>query len=134
MTVSQVKIFGACFLFFIAITNMSAVYAAEVSEEFSKAAFQAADQNKDGFVDEAEFAMDTITSFVELDNDNNKSLDKSELIDPNMDAWRKRDINSDNVLTLKEIMQGKMKDFQIIDKNKDGLLSEDEVILYDKAQ
>jgi len=117
---------------FFAATQLA--HSAEIDEPFSKAAFHAADQNKDGFVNEAEYSADIIDAFVDLDKNNNKKIEKNELIEPDMTDFKETDSNKDNVLTFDEIMQGKMDDYQSIDKNKDGLLTVEETILYDKAQ
>ena len=129
---------GKNYLFFLVLIAFfcaaQLIYSAEVDETFSKAAFHAADQNKDGYVDEAEYSADIIDAFVDLDKNSNKKIEKNELIEPDINDFKETDSNKDNVLTLDEIMQGKMDDYKSIDKNKDGLLSVEETILYDKAQ
>ena len=124
-------------LFSILISLFAAtqsLYSAEVDKAFSKAAFHAADHNKDGYINEAEYAANIIETFVAMDKNKDEKIEKNELIDPNIEKFKKIDSNNDNMLTFNEIMQSKMDDFEAIDKDKDGRLSLKETIAYDKAQ
>jgi Ca2+-binding EF-hand superfamily protein len=91
-------------------------------------AFDAADNNDDGYVSEAELARDAAVGFSSLDKDCNEKLTPQEL-GPHDPAWFKRvDHNGDGVLTFSEVMTNKLQGLEAGDKNHDGQLSFQEMV------
>ncbi len=91
-------------------------------------AFDAADTNGDGYVNEAELARDAAVGFSSLDRDRSATLTPQEL-GPHDPAWFKRvDRNGDGVLTFTEVMTNKLQGLEAGDKNDDDRLSFDEMV------
>ena len=95
-----------------------------------KKAFEEADQNKDGFVDPAEYYERVNEVFYEADANRDGTLDPKEL-----DAavvihtdFSSVDTNGDGRVTLIEFFGERARTFQQVDKNGDSALSEDEVV------
>jgi Ca2+-binding EF-hand superfamily protein len=94
-----------------------------------KKAFEEVDQNKDGFVDPAEYYERVNEVFYEADANRDGTLDPKEL-----DAavvihteFSSVDTNGDGKVTLIEFFGERARTFQQVDKNGDSELSEDEV-------
>lgn len=94
---------------------------------YEHVAFDAADSNGDGIVDEAEFARDAAAGFAGLDRNHDGKLTPAELGPHDPKQFARVDANGDGVLTFPEVMTFKMKAFKAADKNGDGGLSFEEM-------
>jgi len=121
------------FLFFV-IASPQLSFADDDVEKASKISFYHADQNKDGMVDEAEYAADAIAAFTIVDSDNDHKLEAHELKGADAEMIQRIDKNGDQVLDFKEVMANKMALYKEIDEDSDGVLSIDEVIEYNESQ
>lgn len=92
-------------------------------------AFDAADTDGDGVVNEAELARDAAVGFATLDKDGSGTLTPAELAPHDPAQFRKVDANNDGVLTFKEVMTNKVRAFKLGDVNKDGGLSFEEMVV-----
>lgn len=97
-------------------------------------AFDAADTNGDGVIDEAELTRDAAVGFAALDKDGNRKLTPSELEPHDPALFKKVDTNGDGVLTFKEVMTNKLRALQEGDKNHDGSLSFEEMVAVVEAE
>jgi Ca2+-binding EF-hand superfamily protein len=131
---NSISLTGIVWVSFVFILMTSIGSAEEANHAFSQATFEAADQNKDGFIDETEYVSDFVTGFMTLDDDKNRKIHKNELADHDPESFAKSDINKDGYLSLDEIMEIKLKDFKTADTNSDGVLSLQEVSQYDASQ
>jgi|GEM_PF-1719859 hypothetical protein len=125
-----------CVLCVAAIGSGAAVapaWAQTPEENASVIQFDAADQDGDGTVDEAEMAGDTAAGFAGLDKNGDGYLVPGELGPHDTAAFKKVDTNGDGRLSFKEVMDNKLKVFKEADTNRDGVLELDEVITYDAA-
>jgi hypothetical protein len=91
-------------------------------------AFNAADTDGDGVINEAELARDAARAFATLDKDGSLTLTPGELGPHDPAQFRRVDANGDGVLTFEEVMINKTRAFSQGDENKDGGLSFDEMV------
>lgn len=128
------RLTGLVWISFVLMVISSFAGAEEASNSFSQAAFEAADQNNDGVIDEAEYVSDFVTGFVALDDDKNRKIHKNELANHDPKTFSASDLNQDGYLSLDEVMSIKLKDFETADANSDGVLSLQEVTQYDVSK
>ncbi|TQV72557.1 hypothetical protein FKG95_25635 [Denitrobaculum tricleocarpae] len=115
-------------------TGLSHATAQSENELATRAAFEAADQNGDGLIDEAELAHDTIEGFVAIDSDGNRSLESGELGADFQDAIAPMDGDGNGSLSFEEVMKRKLNQFKQADSNADGTLTIEEVLTHDGVQ
>jgi Ca2+-binding EF-hand superfamily protein len=102
--------------------------------QFSRTTFVAADENRDGVIDEAEFASDVAAAFAGEDRNRDYQLARAELPEAPSGTFERIDSDRSDVLSFKELMQAKMGEFQRADANGDGVLSISEVMRFNAAQ
>ncbi len=90
-------------------------------------AFDVADTDGDGRIDEAELTRDAAAAFSGLDIDRNEVLTPEELGPHDPRKFQRVDRNGDGKLTFSEVMTFKTQGFKQADANKDGYLSFDEM-------
>lgn len=95
------------------------------SERF---AFDLADSDGDGRINEAEFAADAAAGFAGLDRDGSGMLTPAELGPHDPAMFEKVDANTDGILTFDEVMIHKMRAFRAGDGDRDGGLSFEEMV------
>ncbi len=117
----------------VALGIVNPATAQYADESFSRLAFQAADQNGDDIVDEAEMASDTAAAFASRDANSDGLLEPGEISDMSPDVFNELDTDGDGKLTFNEIMREKIKLFYEEDPNRDGEWTLEEVIAYDNA-
>jgi len=98
---------------------------------YERLAFEIADTNDDGFIDEGEFARDAAAGFSGLDDDHAGFLTVDELDDQDPAAFALIDTSGDGQLTFTEVMTFKTEAFIAADTDGDGVLSFNE--MYDAA-
>ncbi len=101
---------------------------------YERLAFDAADTDGDGFVNEAELARDAAAGFSALDQDRNDALRPDELETHDPADFARVDSNGDGLLTFSEVMANKTRGFQAGDKNGDGQHSFDEMVAQVRAE
>jgi Ca2+-binding EF-hand superfamily protein len=132
---NTVRLKGLWWIGMVLVVIPGMTYSAEeVNNTFSQAAFEAADQNKDGVIDEAEYVSDFVAGFVALDDDKDRKIHKEELANHDPKSFADSDINQDGYLSLDEVMDTKLEDFDAADANNDGVLSLQEVTQYDVSK
>lgn len=99
----------------------------------SASAFDAADRNNDGVVDEAEFGADIAHAFVTLDTDGDSRLSIRELGSEFSEEMIDEDANGDQHIDVTEAIRAKSRAFDAADTNNDKMLSVDEVRAYDRS-
>ena len=97
-------------------------------------AFEAADTDGDGFVNEAELARDAAAGFSGLDQDRSETLTPQELGPHDPALFARVDRNGDGTLTFSEVMIHKTRGFEDGDKNQDGMLSFEEMVAEVKSE
>lgn len=97
-------------------------------------AFEAADTDGDGRVNEAELARDAARGFATLDKDGSGTLVPAELGPHEPAQFRRVDANSDGALTFEEVMRHKIQAFGTGDKDIDGGLSFEEMLAAVQAE
>ncbi len=102
--------------------------------QFSRTTFTAADQNRDGVIDEAEFASDVAAAFAGEDRNRDYQLARAELSEAPSGTFERIDSDRSGSLSFKELMQAKLQEFQRADANGDGVLSISEVMRFNAAQ
>jgi Ca2+-binding EF-hand superfamily protein len=102
--------------------------AAGAASSVEQLAFDAADTDGDGVINEAELARDAARGFATLDRDGSLTLTPAELGPHDAVLFKRVDANGDGVLTFEEVMINKTRGFNQGDKNKDGGLSFDEMV------
>jgi hypothetical protein len=102
--------------------------------QFSRTTFIAADQNRDGVIDEAEFASDVAAAFAGEDRNSDYQLAQAELPEAPSGTFERIDSDRSGALSFKELVQAKMGEFQRADANGDGVLSIGEVMRFNAAQ
>lgn len=117
--------FVATALFAGAAVAQQASLDAYAKERF---AFDAADTDGDGVVNEAELARDAAVGFATLDKDGSGTLTPAELAPHDSLQFKMVDADGNGVLTFKEVMTNKLRAFKLGDVNKDGGLSFEEMV------
>jgi Ca2+-binding EF-hand superfamily protein len=115
-------------------SGSSANPACENLMQFSRITFAAADQNRDGVIDEAEFASDVAAAFAGQDANHDEKLTQSELAGAPPGTFERLNTSHTGALTFKEVRQAKLAEFQRADTNGDGVLSWSEVEQYNARQ
>jgi EF-hand domain pair/EF hand len=95
---------------------------------YERLAFEAADTDGDGFVNEAELARDAAAGFSGLDQDRSETLTPQELGPHDPALFARVDRNGDGALTFNEVMTHKTQGFEDGDQNQDGVLSYEEMV------
>jgi Ca2+-binding EF-hand superfamily protein len=95
---------------------------------YERLAFEAADTDGDGFVNEAELARDAAAGFSGLDQDRDETLTPEELGPHDAARFARVDRNGDGALTFSEVMTHKMQGFESGDTDQDDLLSFEEMV------
>lgn len=95
---------------------------------YERLAFEAADTDGDGFVNEAELARDAAAGFSGLDQDRSETLTPQELGPHDPALFARVDRDRDGALTFSEVMTHKTQGFADGDTNQDGLLSFEEMV------
>jgi Ca2+-binding EF-hand superfamily protein len=96
--------------------------------DWERVAFDAADTDVDGIINEAEMARDAAVGFAALDKDGSVTLTPTELGSHDPALFAKVDADGDSLLTFKEVMTNKVRAFNQGDRNDDGGLSYDEML------
>jgi Ca2+-binding EF-hand superfamily protein len=91
-------------------------------------AFDAADSDRDGVINEAEMTRDAAVGFAALDKDGSGTLAVGELAPHDPAQFRKVDADGDGLLTFREVMTNKVRALNEGDRNQDGGLSFDEMV------
>ena len=94
---------------------------------WERVAFDAADTDGDGVVNEAEMTRDAAVGFAALDKDGSGTLTPEELGPHDPALFAKVDADGNGQLTFKEVMTNKVRAFDQGDTNDDGALSYDEM-------
>jgi Ca2+-binding EF-hand superfamily protein len=107
---------------------------AQMEPDVARAAFDAADTNGDGIVDEAELTADAASAFSGLDRNRDNVLERDEL-DQTVDGtgFDQIDADGDGQLTFDELMAHKLDQMEQADQNADGVLSPDEALDFNAA-
>lgn len=95
-----------------------------------RAAFAAADVNKDGVVDLDEGAADAILVFASLDTNRDGFLVVGELKNHDPMRFKRADRDGDGKLSLAEVAADRVYEFFLIDVNRNGVVTIDEVLIY----
>jgi hypothetical protein len=103
------------------------------TDDFTRAAFAAADVNDDGLVDEAEFVNDAIVGFVAADGDSDRVVMASDLDPADRAEMATVDADADGRVTFSEVMDMKLEQFRAADTDGDGALTLDEALAYDRS-
>jgi hypothetical protein len=98
---------------------------------YERLAFEIADTNDDGYIDEGEFTRDAAAGFSGLDDDHAGFLTLDELDAPDPASFERIDVDGDGQLNFSEVMTFKLEAFMAADADGDGYLSFDE--MYDAA-
>jgi len=108
--------------------------AAQMEPDIARAAFEAADADGDGVIDEAELSSDAASAFSGLDRNGDSFLEADEF-EPSVDGagLREIDASGDGRLTFDEVMAHKLDQMSRADQNGDGVISLDEALEYNKA-
>lgn len=115
----------------VALALVPSAQATEDEQMASELAFELADQDGDGVINEAETASDTAAGFAGLDTDGDQYLKADELEAHDPEAFIRIDVDGDGRLSFKEVMNNKLKVIDEADANGDGVLSKEEVVNYD---
>jgi Ca2+-binding EF-hand superfamily protein len=91
-------------------------------------AFDAADSDGDGVINEAEMTRDAAVGFATLDKDGSGTLTAAELAPHDAALFAKVDGNGDGSLTFEEVMTNKVRAITAGDKDRDGGLSFEEMV------
>lgn len=119
----------------------ASVVAVAQQPSVSRQIFVAADLDKDGFVDIAEFHNDVVRAFHVLDHnrdgyisvDEIRSIPDKTRVDFLLGALKRADKDGDGRLSFKEVVEVRMAYFDAADGDGDERLSLAEVIAYDDA-
>lgn len=98
---------------------------------YERLAFEIADTNDDGFIDEGEFTRDAAAGFSGLDDDHAGVITLDELDNPDPVAFALIDTDANGQLSFAEVMTFKLEAFMAADTDGDGYLSFNE--MYDAA-
>ena len=110
---------------------MQSAQATEAERLASELAFDLADQDGDGTVNEAELAADTAAGFAGLDANGDEQLEAGELEPHDPADFNRVDADGDGRLSFNEVMNNKLEVLDEADANDDGLLSREEAVKYD---
>lgn len=113
-----------------AVLPVTTLRAETPGDDFSRLAFEMADLNGDGQIDEAELVNDAITGFVAVDTDGSGAIAADEAGEGGLGS---ADADGDGLLTLQEVMERKLAQMRAADANGDGVLSLEETIAHDRA-
>jgi len=91
-------------------------------------AFDAADTDGDGLIDEAELARDAAAGFTALDEDGDGLLTPDELGEHDPALFERVDADGDGALSFDEVMDNKLRGFEAADRDGDGALSFEEMM------
>ena len=91
-------------------------------------AFDAADTDGDGLVNEAEMARDAAAGFAGLDADGDGLLTPEELGPHDPAAFARVDADGDGALSFNEVMENKLRGLAAADADGDGALSFEEMM------
>jgi hypothetical protein len=107
---------------------------AQMTPDVARAAFDAADANGDGVLDEAELAADAASAFSGLDQNRDYALEPQEF-DQTVQAngFEGIDADGDGRLTFDEVMAHKLDQLGQADQNADGVISLDEALDFNEA-
>ena len=98
---------------------------------YERLAFEIADTDDNGFIDEGEFTRDAAAGFSGLDDDHAGFITLDELDNPDPVAFELIDTDGNGQLSFSEVMTFKLEAFMAADTDGDGFLSFDE--MYDAA-
>lgn len=107
---------------------------AQMDLDAARAAFDAADTNQDGVIDEAELAGDAVSAFSGQDRNRDNVLEPGEF-DETVDAARFEEIDADGDrrLSFDEVMAYKVDQLDQADQDGDGVLSLNEALEFNSA-
>jgi Ca2+-binding EF-hand superfamily protein len=107
---------------------------AQMDLDAARAAFDAADTNQDGVIDEAELAGDAVSAFSGQDRNRDNVLEPGEF-DKTVDAARFEEIDADGDgrLSFDEVMAYKVDQLDQADQDGDGVLSLNEALEFNSA-
>jgi EF-hand domain pair len=107
---------------------------AQMSPDVARAAFDAADANGDGVLDEAELAADAASAFSGLDGNRDYALEPQEFEQTlQANGFGQIDTDGDGQLTFDEVMAHKLDQLARADQNADGVVSLDEALDFNEA-
>jgi hypothetical protein len=100
---------------------------AQVTTEASPEPFDAADRNKDGYVDRSEYDSFVIEQVLIYDTDDDGRISRAEAEDPKAAArFDKVDANGDGYCSMEEVEAWSAADFNYMDADGDGRISRTE--------
>lgn len=103
---------------------------APVTDEQLRVSFNAADVNRDGYVDVDEVVADAILVFGRYDADRDGFLALSELPRHKPDRFRRADRDGDGKLSVGEVAADRVYEFFLIDTDRNGAMTFAEVRAY----
>lgn len=95
-----------------------------------RAAFDRADDNRDGVLDIDEVVGDAIFVFAAYDRNQDRVLVVEELPRHDPARFRRADRDGDGRLSVSEVAADKVWEFFEVDANRDGVLTFEEVTIY----
>ena len=107
---------------------------APVTDEQLRASFNAADVNRDGYIDVDEVVADAILVFGRYDANRDGFLVPSELPRHSPDRFRRADRDGDGKLSIGEVAADRVYEFFLIDTNRNGVITFEEVRAFADAQ
>jgi len=115
----------------LATVTLAQTSAAPVTEERVRAAFAAADVNKDSVIDIDEAVGDVILVFAARDTNKDGFLVMEELKGHDPARFKRADRDGDGKLSMAEVAADRVYDFFLIDVNRDGVVTIQEVLAYE---
>jgi hypothetical protein len=112
-------------IIFLCLT-IKAVSAGQTDREKIIKEYEAADLNKDGFVDENEYKIFLKKKFDSMHNKKGQMIEKNETGKRGGDEFIVTGKDSGHKITFKEFLNGRLRFFNEADANKDRLLSLEE--------
>jgi Ca2+-binding EF-hand superfamily protein len=111
-----------------ALPGAAAAQEALPAYDWGRLAFDTADTDGDGLINEAEMTRDAAAGFAALDKDGSGTLSPAELGEHDPALFAKVDADGNGLLTFKEVMTNKVRAFDQGDRDDDGGLSFDEMV------
>lgn len=115
----------------LATVALAQTSAAPASEERIRAAFAAADVNKDGVIDIDEAVGDVILVFASRDTNKDGFLVMEELKNHDPARFKRADRDGDGKLSVAEVAADRVYEFFLVDVNRDGVVTIQEVLAYE---
>jgi hypothetical protein len=104
------------------------------TEDQLRTAFNAADANRDGYINVDEAVADAILVFARFDTNRDGFLVMTELARHDPERIKRADRDGDGRLSIGEVASDRVYDFFLVDANRDGSITLQELILYVKQR